>query len=78
MVGIGQTSCMGFGSIRQEDFLSHPAPSRKRPRIHTPSYGEVSKKNIYNFIKKQRNCKNYIQQMKYIKNVGDVKLKTDC
>ena len=37
IVGIAQTNCIGLGSIKQLDFLSQPAPSRKRPRIQTPS-----------------------------------------
>ena len=37
IVGIGHTSSIGFGSIKQLDFLSQPAPSRNSPLIHTPS-----------------------------------------
>lgn len=39
MVGMGHTSCMGLASTRELLFLSHPAPSRNNPRIHTPSCG---------------------------------------
>ena len=38
MVGIGQTNCIGLASTRQLAFLSQPAPSRKSPLIHTPSW----------------------------------------
>lgn len=38
MVGMGQTSCMGSASTRQEAFLSQPAPSRYSPCISTPSW----------------------------------------
>lgn len=38
MVGMGQTICMGSASTRHEFFLSHPAPSRNRPWINTPSW----------------------------------------
>lgn len=37
MVGIGHTSCMGLASTRHPALLSHPAPSRNSPLIHTPS-----------------------------------------
>lgn len=41
MVGTGQTRRMGSGSTRQQCFLSQPAPSRKSPRMNTPScHGE--------------------------------------
>lgn len=36
-VGMGQTSCIGFASTRQLSFLFHPAPSRNKPLIYTPS-----------------------------------------
>jgi len=37
IVGIGQTSCMGSASIRHAFRLSHPAPSKYKPRMYTPS-----------------------------------------
>ena len=42
MVGIGHTSCMGLASTRHPALLSHPAPSRNSPLIHTPSCKETS------------------------------------
>lgn len=43
MVGMRQTSCMGSASTRQEFFQSQPAPSRYRPRTHTPSWEDTGR-----------------------------------
>ena len=37
IVGMALTSCIGSASMRHAFFLSQPAPSKKSPRIHTPS-----------------------------------------